>query len=228
MDIIELSLDNLFSSYVDDKDGEKDFTTAAVVPTTQGEADAQRAETNEVEVVDDAITTHEAEVEVVDDAVRADAEAHDEDLPITPAADDGDEEDEGEDDFPSLPDAGKDLGGDNGEDDDDDDFTIQQEEEREVIGGSLALVAAEKGKRYACRSLKEDSEESNTDKEDSGSDSDLNDIKQAMLLLTKTFEKKFYKKPSSNNLRTLSSSRRPNSSSRKPEYKKRMIELKTE
>ncbi|XP_024969661.1 phosphopantothenoylcysteine decarboxylase subunit VHS3-like [Cynara cardunculus var. scolymus] len=89
-----------------------------------------------LKVVDDAITTHEAEAEaeaeVVDDIVRADAEAHDEDLPITPAADDGDEKGEGkydedkdDDDSPSLPNAGKDLGGGDDDDDDDDDFTIQ-------------------------------------------------------------------------------------------------------
>ncbi|XP_024965904.1 calsequestrin-2-like [Cynara cardunculus var. scolymus] len=87
--------------------------------------------TKHVEVVDDAINSHEAEAEVVDDVVRADAEAHDEDLHITFATDAGDEEDEGEDDdedhddSPCLPDFGKDLDGEDDEDDDDDDFTIQ-------------------------------------------------------------------------------------------------------
>ncbi|XP_024965957.1 putative uncharacterized protein YGR160W [Cynara cardunculus var. scolymus] len=113
MDIIYLSLDNLFSCHVDDKKGEKDLADA--VPTTPDDADvdAQRAEANEDEVVDDA--------------VRADAQAHDEDLPITPAADVGDEEDdddEDDDDSPSPSDARKDLDGDDDEDNDDDDFTI--------------------------------------------------------------------------------------------------------
>ncbi|XP_024964148.1 uncharacterized protein LOC112504441 [Cynara cardunculus var. scolymus] len=120
MDIIALSLDNLFSSHVDDKEGEKDLD-AAVVPTTESEA----------EVVDDTITTHEAnEAKVVDDAIRADAKSYDEDLPITPAADASDEEDEDEndddeDDSPFLSDAGKDLDSDDDENDDDEDFTIQ-------------------------------------------------------------------------------------------------------
>ncbi|XP_024963512.1 prostatic spermine-binding protein-like [Cynara cardunculus var. scolymus] len=134
MNIIEPSLDNHFSSHADDKEGEKDFT-AATVPTTEVEADAQRAEANEAEVVDDTIISHEVnEVEVVDHAVRAVVEAHDKDLPITPAADAADEENEDEneddddgddDDSPSRPDAGKDLGGDDDEDDNDEDFTIQ-------------------------------------------------------------------------------------------------------
>ncbi|XP_024962606.1 nucleolin-like [Cynara cardunculus var. scolymus] len=113
-------------------EGEKDLdVVVAIVPRTEVEADAQRAEANEDEVIDDTITTNEAnEAEVVDDTIRVDAEAYDEDLPITPTADVGDEEDEGEDDddeddSPSLPGARKDLAGDDDEDDDDDDFTIQ-------------------------------------------------------------------------------------------------------
>ncbi|XP_024963458.1 calsequestrin-1-like [Cynara cardunculus var. scolymus] len=107
-----------------------ELAAVASVPTTLVEVDAQRAEPNEAKVVDDAITTHESEAKVVDDTVRTDAEAHDEDLPITPAADVGNEEDEDEedddeddDDSPSLPDAGKDISGD--DDKDDDDFIIQ-------------------------------------------------------------------------------------------------------
>ncbi|XP_024965903.1 prothymosin alpha-B-like [Cynara cardunculus var. scolymus] len=95
--------------------------------------DAQRAESNEAEVIDDTITSHEANgAEVVDDVVRYDVEAHDKDYPIAPTADAGDEEDEDEhdddedeDDSPSLPNTGKDLDGDDDEDEDNDDFTIQ-------------------------------------------------------------------------------------------------------
>ncbi|XP_024958927.1 pheromone-processing carboxypeptidase KEX1-like [Cynara cardunculus var. scolymus] len=114
MDIISLSFDNLFSRHAVDKEGEKDLDVAAAVPTILADADAQRAEANEAEVVDDA--------------VRVDAQAQDEDLPITPVTGVGDKEDDDDDDdddeSPSLPDAGKDLGGDDNEDDDDDDFTI--------------------------------------------------------------------------------------------------------
>ncbi|XP_024963699.1 prothymosin alpha-A-like [Cynara cardunculus var. scolymus] len=133
MDIIALSLDNLFSSHADDKEGEKDLDVAVVVPTTEPKADAPRTEANEAEVVDETITSHEAnETEVVDDALRTDAEAHDEDLPITPASDAGDEEydnedneNEDDDESPSLPNAGKYHGGDDDDDDNDDDFMIQ-------------------------------------------------------------------------------------------------------
>ncbi|XP_024964912.1 coiled-coil domain-containing protein 1-like, partial [Cynara cardunculus var. scolymus] len=151
MDIIALSLDNLFSSHDDDKEEEKDFTNVvAIVPTTQPEADAQRVEANEAKVVDDAITTHEAEAEVVEDAVIADAEAHDEDLPITPTVDAGDEEDEGEDDdddSPSIPDAGKDLGGDDDEDDDDDDFMILYHKPSSALKGVSLRDSSSQGRK---------------------------------------------------------------------------------
>ncbi|XP_024969707.1 pheromone-processing carboxypeptidase KEX1-like [Cynara cardunculus var. scolymus] len=145
MDIIALSLDNLFSHHADDKEGEKDLAVAATaVPTTLAEADAQRAEASEAEVVDDAIISHEAEAEVVDDVVRVDVGAHDKDLSIIPAADAGDEKDEGEDDdddeddddgSPSLPDAGKDLGGGDDEEDDHDNFTIQYHKPASTLKG---------------------------------------------------------------------------------------------
>ncbi|XP_024965932.1 protein SQS1-like [Cynara cardunculus var. scolymus] len=147
MDIIALSLDNLFSCYADDKEGEKDLA-AVDFPTTQADVDAQRVEANEAEVVDDAITTYEAETEIVDDTVKADAKSHDEDLPITPVANAGDEEDEGEDDdddddSPYLPDARKDLGGDDDEDDIDDDFTIQYHNPATPATEEVDVVRAE-------------------------------------------------------------------------------------
>ncbi|XP_024960932.1 pheromone-processing carboxypeptidase KEX1-like [Cynara cardunculus var. scolymus] len=155
IDIIALSLDNLFSSQADDKEGEKDLVAIADVSTTEAEPDTQRAEANEPEVVDDTITTHEAnEDEVVDDAIRADGEVHDEDLPITPAADAGHEKDEGEDDddeddddSPSLPDAGKDLDGDDDEEDDDDDFMIQYHEPTSALKGVSLRDSSSQGEK---------------------------------------------------------------------------------
>ncbi|XP_024963676.1 nonsense-mediated mRNA decay protein 2-like [Cynara cardunculus var. scolymus] len=113
MDIIALSLD-----VADDKEGEKDLDVA----TNEFEA-------NEAEVVEETIPSHEAtEAKVFDEAARADAEARDEDLPITPATDADDKEDDDEDDdneddddSPTLLDAGKDLSGDDDEDDDNED-----------------------------------------------------------------------------------------------------------
>ncbi|XP_024969599.1 prothymosin alpha-B-like [Cynara cardunculus var. scolymus] len=141
MDIIALSLDNLFSSHADNKEGEKDLDVVAVVVSST-EANAPGDEANEVKVVDKTITSHEAnEAEVIDEAVRAEAEARDEDVPITPATDvsdkgDDDEDDnnEDDDDSPTLHDAGKDLGGD---DDEDDDFTIQYHKPASSLKGVL-------------------------------------------------------------------------------------------
>ncbi|XP_024961552.1 nucleolin-like [Cynara cardunculus var. scolymus] len=97
-----------------------------VVPANHSEAEAHPEA--EVEVADENPTSCEApEAEDVD-TIRASAEARDEDLPITFAANAGDMEDDDEDedgDSPDLPDAGEDLGNDDDEDDDDDDFTIQ-------------------------------------------------------------------------------------------------------
>ncbi|XP_024965816.1 histone H2A.Z-specific chaperone CHZ1-like [Cynara cardunculus var. scolymus] len=103
----------------------------AAIPTTQTEADAPSATTNEVEIVDENPTFYESpEAEVVDETVRVGVEARDEDLFITYATDAGDkedvdeEDDDEDDDSPKLPDARMDLGDDDDEDDDDDDFTI--------------------------------------------------------------------------------------------------------
>ncbi|XP_024964677.1 glutamic acid-rich protein-like, partial [Cynara cardunculus var. scolymus] len=103
--------------------------------SVQTEAEAPRATANEVVVVNENPTAHEApEAEIVDETVRAGAEAHDEDLPITSVADASDKEDDDEDDdddSPNLPDAGKDLG----EDDDDDKFTIQYQKHSSAMKG---------------------------------------------------------------------------------------------
>ncbi|XP_024962346.1 glutamic acid-rich protein-like [Cynara cardunculus var. scolymus] len=96
MNIIALSLDNHFTSHVDDKKEEKDFIVAFA--TTQAEVDAQRAEANEVDVGDEKDKGEDDE--------------------------DEDDEDEDDDDSPSLPDARKYLYGDDDEDDDDDEFKI--------------------------------------------------------------------------------------------------------
>ncbi|XP_024965859.1 glutamic acid-rich protein-like [Cynara cardunculus var. scolymus] len=84
---------------------------------TLTEAEAPRATTNKVEVLDENPTSHEAsEAEVVDETVGADAEAHDEDHIVPPAVDacdkeDDDEHDDDEDDnSTTLHDAGRDLG----------------------------------------------------------------------------------------------------------------------
>ncbi|XP_024961085.1 prostatic spermine-binding protein-like [Cynara cardunculus var. scolymus] len=143
MDIIALSLDKLFSSHANDKDGEKDLDVVDAIPTTETEVDATRAEANDVEVVDETITSHEDnEAEFVDEAVRADVEAHNEDLPFTPSADAGDKENDDEDDdneddddSSTLPDAGKDLGGDDDENGNDDDFKIQYHKPTSALKG---------------------------------------------------------------------------------------------
>ncbi|XP_024964362.1 coiled-coil domain-containing protein 1-like [Cynara cardunculus var. scolymus] len=113
--------------------GGKDLDDAAAVPKTEAEVNAPRAESNDAEIVDETITSHEAnEVEVIDDAIRSDAKAHDEDLPIAPAVDAGNEENDDEDDdneddndSPTLPDAVKDVDDNDDKDDNDDDFIIQ-------------------------------------------------------------------------------------------------------
>ncbi|XP_024963376.1 uncharacterized protein LOC112503600 [Cynara cardunculus var. scolymus] len=139
MNILALTLDNIFSSHGDDEEGEIDLDVlAAAITTTETEADAPRAEANEVEVVDETI--------------RANVEARDKDLPVTPTTDAGEKEDDDEDDdneddddFSTHPDAAKDLGGDYDEDDDDDDFTIQYQKPASALKGVCLRDSASQG-----------------------------------------------------------------------------------
>ncbi|XP_024974767.1 uncharacterized protein LOC112512864 [Cynara cardunculus var. scolymus] len=129
----------------------------AIVPTTQIETEAPRAIANEVEIVDENPTSHEApKAEVVDQIIRAGAEARDEDLPITSAADAGNNEDDDKDDddenndSPNLPDAGKDFGDDDDDDDedeDDDNFTIQYQKHANATTEVSLRYSASKGEK---------------------------------------------------------------------------------
>ncbi|XP_024965925.1 nucleolin-like [Cynara cardunculus var. scolymus] len=145
MDIIALSLDNLFSSHADDKEEVKDLDfVAAIVLTTEVEVDAPRAEANKAEVVDENITSQEA----------------------NEAEEDDDEDDDNEDDHdsPTLQDAGKDLGGDDDEDDNDEDFTIQYHKPANAVKGvSLRDSSSEEEKE------KEKEKETSTKNQDTAS-----------------------------------------------------------
>ncbi|XP_024981667.1 uncharacterized protein LOC112518263 [Cynara cardunculus var. scolymus] len=103
-------------------------TVEVVVRTNAKVITALNSKTDEANA---QLSRHANKAEVIDDSVRADAEAHDEDVPINLTADAGDEnndneddDNEDDDDSPSRPDARKDLDGDDDEDDNDNDFTI--------------------------------------------------------------------------------------------------------
>ncbi|XP_024959006.1 pescadillo homolog [Cynara cardunculus var. scolymus] len=153
------------------KKGEIDVVVAAV-PITKTEADVPRAKAIEVEVVDETITSHEAlEAEVIDKDVRADVEACDKDLPITPSADDGDKEDDDEDDdddSPTLPDTRKDLGGDDDEDDDDDEFTIQYQKPASIVKGVSLRDSTSQGEKKKEKEKKTSEKDQNTKSKDKG------------------------------------------------------------
>ena len=87
---------------------------------------------------------------------------------------------------------------------------IKKQAEKPVVD-PLALGADRKHKHSSRRSTynKDQSELLEEGTEDSDSDVDLQELKKAMVLLTKAFKnKKFYKKPSSNKLRSLSEYRK--------------------
>ncbi|XP_024990594.1 nonsense-mediated mRNA decay protein 2-like [Cynara cardunculus var. scolymus] len=214
LDLTTKILNNLTSRSTDDKVGEKDLPqVAVVVPTTPVDVDAhdERVEANEANVeVIDTITSHEAEAtEVVDaitsreaeaveaenndDAFRADAQ--DEDLPITSVDNVGDKEDEDDDDGDevddplSIPDARKDLGGENDdEDDDDDDFTIKYH---------TKLAAAKKGVSLRESSSQEEKEKKTSTKNQNTSFKDKGVVEEGnLIVLFKPINPQGYTQPS--------------------------------
>ena len=94
-----------------------------------------------------------------------------------------------------------------------DSFEYKKVSEKSTPTDPFALVSEKKSKSSikSYKHIKQESESSGTESEGPESDSDMQDLKKALVLLTKAFQKKFYKKPSSNNLIYGSSSRRNDS-----------------
>ncbi|KAJ9565777.1 hypothetical protein OSB04_001743 [Centaurea solstitialis] len=85
---------------------------------------------------------------------------------------------------------------------------------------TLALMADKRGKHVVHRS-RERSDSSDTPEVSSDSDVDVAEFKQAMAMMTKAFQRRFYKKPSSNK-------QRYSSTSRKSEYRGRLEDKRSD
>ncbi|KAJ9551855.1 hypothetical protein OSB04_015900 [Centaurea solstitialis] len=92
------------------------------------------------------------------------------------------------------------------QDDDQDALDAKVKSEKEKAD-TLALMADKRGKQVVHRSRAR-SDSSNTPEVSSDSDVDVAEFKQAMAMMTKAFQRRFYKQPSSNKQRYSSTSRK--------------------